>query len=102
MLVGVRTGPPEVFALWATATRLQAVKENGYWKCFSLPRILPIIIFMRNSSALAFTLGLASSLLFLLGLRDLLDPERRIKAEPTKESQLAIDLENLFSSVAEN
>ncbi len=42
-----------------------------------------------------------SIFLAALVLQDLLDPRRELKAEPTREAQLAQELEDLFSRVAE-
>src|SRR2546422_6481370 len=58
---------------------------------------------MPRGSSKIFCLGLA--LLFLLlaaELSNLFSPRRRLGAEPSKEAELALSLENLFSSVAES
>jgi serine protease Do len=52
--------------------------------------------------SIIFTLALLFSLLLAADLRELFSPRRHLEAEPTKEAELAVSLESLFSSVAES
>ena len=59
---------------------------------------------MTRGSSKILCLGLALLLFLLLAteLSNLFSPRRRLGAEPSKEAELALSLENLFSSVAES